>query len=69
MTDLDLRPVVVEPERLILAASSPAELGVLLDRPDNGTAPGRTDGVAWLLRELAWGDPARHAVVYTASEW
>ncbi|HVK25813.1 MAG TPA: SDR family NAD(P)-dependent oxidoreductase [Actinokineospora sp.] len=27
------------------------------------------DGVACLLRELAWGDPARHAVVYTASEW
>ncbi|WP_436497868.1 acyltransferase domain-containing protein [Actinokineospora sp. HUAS TT18] len=36
MTDLDLRPVVVEPERvLLLAASSPAELGALLDRPDN----------------------------------
>ncbi|WP_436497866.1 SDR family oxidoreductase [Actinokineospora sp. HUAS TT18] len=27
------------------------------------------DGVACLLRELAWGDPARRAVVYTASEW
>ncbi|MBC6445565.1 type I polyketide synthase [Actinokineospora xionganensis] len=27
------------------------------------------DGVASLLRELAWGDPAQHAVVYSASEW
>ncbi|CRK57238.1 modular polyketide synthase [Alloactinosynnema sp. L-07] len=48
MTDLDLRPVVVEPERLlILAASSPAELGVLLDRPDRDVLalhPGTADG-------------------------
>jgi NAD(P)-dependent dehydrogenase (short-subunit alcohol dehydrogenase family)/acyl carrier protein len=27
------------------------------------------DGVASLLRELAWGDPALYSVVYTASEW
>ncbi|MGH3863122.1 SDR family NAD(P)-dependent oxidoreductase, partial [Actinokineospora sp.] len=27
------------------------------------------DGVAGLLRELAWGDPAQGAVVYSASEW
>ncbi|CRK57240.1 modular polyketide synthase [Alloactinosynnema sp. L-07] len=69
MTDLDLRPVVVYPERvLILATFRPAELSVLLDRPDNDVLA-MPPGPACLLRELAWGDPARHAVVYTGLEW
>ncbi|KOV89334.1 type I polyketide synthase [Streptomyces sp. NRRL B-3648] len=38
-----------------------ARRGVALIDPDEGTAA--------LLRELAWGDPAARAVVYTASGW
>ncbi|WP_225827638.1 type I polyketide synthase [Streptomyces naphthomycinicus] len=38
-----------------------ARRGVSLIDPDEGTAA--------LLRELAWGDPAARAVVYTASGW
>ncbi|MFI5978223.1 SDR family NAD(P)-dependent oxidoreductase [Streptomyces sp. NPDC051452] len=38
-----------------------ARRGVRLIEPDEGTAA--------LLRELAWGDPAARAVVYTASGW
>ncbi|MEU6672087.1 SDR family NAD(P)-dependent oxidoreductase [Streptomyces sp. NPDC046727] len=38
-----------------------ARRGIALIDPDEGTAA--------LLRELAWGDPAARAVVYTASGW
>ncbi|MFH8341767.1 SDR family NAD(P)-dependent oxidoreductase [Streptomyces sp. AM6-12] len=38
-----------------------ARRGVAMIDPDEGTAA--------LLRELAWGDPAARAVVYTASGW
>ncbi|SDI79248.1 Acyl transferase domain-containing protein [Actinokineospora alba] len=38
-----------------------AERGIKLLDPN--------DGVASLLRELAWGDPDQNAVVYSASEW